>query len=56
MKRENQFKPFSWLQKKARKEANHFNVKINDEIRSSFNINLYLKYLECQNQIYSKTI
>jgi len=43
---ENTFKPFCWLQKKAKREANHFNTKIENEIRSNFNTELYLKYLK----------
>jgi len=45
MNKENTFKPFTWLQKKAKREANHFQTKIENEVRSTFNTELYLKYL-----------
>jgi len=42
---ENQFKPLTWLQKKAKREKMYFNTKIENEVRSTFNTELYLKYL-----------
>lgn len=45
---ENTFRPYTALELKAKRESNHFLTRIENERRSSFNINLYLKYLDAQ--------
>jgi len=42
----NEFKPFTWIQKKVKREKMHFQTKIENEIRSNFNAELYAKYLK----------
>ena len=45
---ENTFRPYNALEIKAKRESNHFLTKIENERRSSFNVELYLKYLDAQ--------
>jgi len=45
---ENTFRPYNALELKAKRESNHFQTPINNELRSSFNVELYLKYLDAQ--------
>lgn len=45
---ENTFRPYTALEVKAKRESNHFLTRIENERRSSFNVELYLKYLDAQ--------
>ena len=47
---ENTFRPYTALELKAKRESNHFQTKIENEIRSSFNVELYIKYLNAQRE------